>query len=156
MNRRDILAAVPAMAMMPCAAASRPMPNFMAGSGNEDPILPHYREWLAAKTQWWRWCEHPGNGNWDFPESVDADRREEAAFEAMMRTPATTMEGMAALAHVLWNVAGPSACEDTAEFEEQCRKYEFQPALALWRSATGQDGLPPSFYLQWRKNHASH
>lgn len=132
------------------------MPSFMAGTDDEDPILPHYREWVAAKIEWWRWYDAPGNGNFDFPETLEAERREDAAFDAMMETPATTMEGVAALAHVLWNVAGPSAPEDSPAFVEQCTCYQFQPLLAIWRSVTGQDGVPPSFYLQRRNDHASH
>lgn len=156
MNRRDILAGAPALALLPGGAAAGADTTASGSSSGEDPILPHYREWVAAKTEWWRWFDAPGNGNFTFSESLEAERREDAAFEAMMQTPATTMEGIAALAHVLWLAAGPSCIEDSPDYEDECRHFEFQPLLAIWRSATGRDGVPPSFYLQRRNGHASH
>ena len=135
MKRRDLLTATPGLLAIP----------FIAQAGTEDdPIMPHYREWCAARLEWWRWCNVPGNGNWDFPESTDAQSREGVAFEAMMRTPARTMEGIAALAHVIWDASGPASIQGTPDFVEECEHYESRAILALWRSASGQNGLPPS------------
>lgn len=44
MNRRDVLTAGSAAALMPCAVASRPMPTSMAPTdGNDTPILRLFR-----------------------------------------------------------------------------------------------------------------
>ena len=44
-------------------------------------------------------CDAPGHEYWDTPEMQDANRREYAAFDAMMAIRARTMDGIAALAH---------------------------------------------------------
>jgi len=149
MNRREVVAGAPCLLLTPNlgAVAAAPAVQLLSTASVEDPILPHYREWLDAKNEWWRWYDAPGNGNFDFPESLEAERREDLAFEAMMQTRATTMEGIAALCHVLWTINGPSARADLPEFQDQCEHYEHQPALALWRSATGLEGVPPGFQV---------
>jgi hypothetical protein len=136
LSRRKLLIATPGLLALP----------FVARAGlADDPILPIYHEWVAAKREWQRYENLPGNGNWDFPESLAAARREDAAFTAMMTTRATSMAGVAGLAHVIWQSSGPGWVYGSEDYLEESRSFENAPKLALWRSASGQDGLPPGF-----------
>lgn len=115
----------------------------MTDRADEDPVLPHYREWLAARTEWERCAQLPGNGNNDWPESLAAKDRENEAREAMTEITPTTMAGIAALVHVLWDWAGPVSTRGSKFFEEECEEEENLLLAAIWRGASGNDGLPP-------------
>lgn len=116
----------------------------IARAGHADAeLLHHYRLWVQARRDWYRLSDLPGNENWDTPEMVDATRREDEAFEAIMATPAQTMEGIAVLAALVWDANGPTAYEHHPEYAEQAAYYENRPTLALWRSATGRNDHPP-------------
>lgn len=65
-----------------------------------DPVLPLFEEWNAARADWVVFSKLPGNENFDFPESLEAEERESAAFDAMVETMPTSTKGIAALTHV--------------------------------------------------------
>ncbi|NUB43646.1 hypothetical protein GEU84_004550 [Fertoebacter nigrum] len=134
MNRRAVLAAGPALAFLPAAGTH---------AATEDPLLALHREWWAARVEWYRWANVEGNGNWDFPESVAAARREDVALKAILQARASGLPGIAAQVHVLWTCSGPGSAEWLPEYAEECGQYEFQAMLALWRIATGSDLPPP-------------
>lgn len=116
----------------------------IARAGHADAeLLHHYRLWAQAKRDWYRLSEVPGNEDWDCPESLDADRRQDAAFDAMMAIPARTMEGIAVLAALIWDCNGPDALVSHPEYAVQAAWHENRPTLALWRCATGRDDHPP-------------
>lgn len=125
MNRRDILAALPAVAFAPRAVSAADVP---------DPILPLYRQWQEARAEWHALADLPGNENWDSAATVEADARENAAFWAMLDMTPVTMEGVAALAHVLWTLEGPSPPPGTADYEESLTQPANRIMAALWRA----------------------
>lgn len=107
-----------------------------------DPILPLYREWRAARAEWLRLWDLPGNGNWDFPESIAAEKRENAAYDAMIDLTPVSSEGIAALAHVLWATEGPIVHQSSPDFPEQCDQPGNKLIRAIWRAAGGQGEYP--------------
>ena len=108
----------------------------------EDPILVHYRAWIAARTVWYELSDLPSNGNWDSPEIKAFEQAEGAARAAMLAVPARSKSGLAALVHLAWDDNGPSVLPSHPEYEAQCQEHEKQPILALWRSLTGE-ARPP-------------
>lgn len=135
-TRRHVLAAgsLLGLAATPAFAAVEP----------EDPLLPLHREWWTARQEWLRLARLPGNEDWDLPESLAAEAREDAAYKAMHELTPTSMAGIAALAHVLWTVAGPSAPEDLVDaYVQDCEKDECKLIAAIWRASSGETGTPP-------------
>lgn len=111
-------------------------------TAGEDPILPLYRQWVAARNEWHRYVGLPGNENWDAPESKAAEAQENAAFWEMIEMTPTSMEGIAALIHILWSLEGPAVATDHEEFHERADHPNCKLMAAIWRGATGRDGLP--------------
>jgi hypothetical protein len=126
-NRRTMLAALPASTFALAPAAS---------STPTDPILEHYREWLAARAEWKRVSYLPGNENFDLPESIEADKREDAALSALLEHTPVTLEGMAALVHVLWYLDDPVIGDPDLE------SHVAKATLGLWRATTGRSDIP--------------
>lgn len=137
LSRRALLAGLPIAATTLAAPA-------LAGEA-EDPILPYYREWIAATREWLSYAELPGNGNWDMPASRAAAARIDAAFFAMIEMTPVSMAGIAALAHVIWDSEGPSGFHDSSKFVEECAEPGNKLMLAIWRAASGESGLPPGW-----------
>ena len=149
-SRRALLTAAPALALAPAAAlAGRAVGNTdtrdgVSKSGQiEDSILPIYREWLAARAEWYELSDLPGNEDWEWPESKAAENREWAAFEAMLETRPTTMEGVAALAAALWAWEGPCWKPSSPEYSEALDDTTNRLIAAIWKASSGSDGLPP-------------
>lgn len=65
-----------------------------------DPILPVYSEWFAARSEWEALAKLEGNENYDDPRSLEASRKEFAAFDQLITMQPTSPAGIAALAHV--------------------------------------------------------
>ena len=128
---------------MPLVAAALTVPALAKAEG-EDPILPLYRQWVTARKEWYRYVDLPGNGNWDAPESKAASDQEDAAFWAMINMTPTSMAGIAALIHVLWDLDGPSGPTDSEEYLENADHPNCKLMRAIWRGASGQQGLPPN------------
>lgn len=128
MNRSDVLAALHTSTLT------------LAGGANatpSDPILAHYRDWLDARAEWKRLSHLPGNENFDFPESLAADAREDAALAAMVELTPTTPEGFAALLHVLWYFEVPDLDRRVPEYAARVKDPAHKAILGLWRATTG-------------------
>lgn len=136
MNRRALLAALPASGL----ALATP-----ADASANDPILPLYHEWIAAMREWVRLMDMPGNEDFDWPESIAANNRADHAMFAMIELTPTSVEGLAALSHVMWYLSGPCFRPDQPEYEEQCEEPAKKAMLAIWRAASGEADHPPRF-----------
>ncbi len=112
-------------------------------SAAADPVMPLYRQWDDARKDWHRWADFPGNGNWDMPESKAAESRQAAAFKEMIEMTPTSMAGIAALAHVLWDTDGPSVVPECEGYQAQADTPGCKLMLAIWRAASGEQGPPP-------------
>lgn len=135
MSRRTLLAALPASTLALAPAAS---------STPSDPILEHYREWLDANREWKQLSDMPGNEDWKWPESIEAEKRGDKALEAMIELTPTSLEGIAAMVHVLWYLEGPASRPELPGFEDEMTMHGNKAMFALWRAASGRAG-PPSF-----------
>lgn len=117
-----------------------------------DPILPLYQEWRAARATWYELADLPENGNWDMPESLDAEAREEQAFTKMIETLPTTQAGLAALVDVLWSVAAPDLIGDQhVHYAERLEEPANKLMIRLWRATSGHEGLPPSAFPRGKR-----
>ncbi len=149
MNRRDLLTTGPLAALSAAlaagdvtAATAQAVPA-LARAEDEDPILPIYRRRVAARKEWYRYIDLPENDKWDMPESKAAEAIERAAERAMIDMTPTSMAGIAALIHVLWDMEGPRAPADSEDFLGQADDPPCKLMTAIWRGASGQQGLPP-------------
>ncbi|MEM1149850.1 MAG: hypothetical protein AAGI03_04735 [Pseudomonadota bacterium] len=70
-----------------------------------------------------------------------ADTWDEALFRLVEMTP-ISMAGVAALAHVYWDEYGPCFQPGAQDFEAQCGSFDSKLIAAIWRGASGRDGLP--------------
>jgi hypothetical protein len=111
-------------------------------SVTQDPIIPLYQEWCRARRDWLAMADKPGNEDWDHPESKAAEARWDAAFDAMLKLTPASLPGIAAFAHVLWSLVGPSSAEDTPDFEEECELPECKLLAGIWRGAGGASPIP--------------
>lgn len=134
LSRRNLLAALPASGL----AAVLPQ---VAPAETPDPVVVAYRQWLAARREWRELSDLPGNGNWDDPRSIDAEKREDSAVERMFQATPTTLEGIGALAAVAWSEFRPQTL-DPEEFKRRANAQDCQVVLAIWRACTGQEGYP--------------
>lgn len=132
-DRRTLLTALPASTLALATAAS---------STPSDPILEHYREWLSAKNEWERLSNIPGNEDWDWPESIEAEKRGDAALAAIIELTPSSLEGIAAMAHILWYLEGPEFRAGTPDHDEELTWKGNRAMLAIWRAASGKAGTP--------------
>lgn len=140
MKRRDIVK------ILPTSLSIAALPSALKASMAEDPILTHYRDWLAARAEWYSYADLPGHEHWDTPEMLAAQDAEDVALEAMMATKPTTFEGVAALAHAIWVWKGVTLKEDHPEYPDQCDMIENRLLIALWRAASGREDFPAVTY----------
>lgn len=140
-DRRQFLAAAPA-----CAVGALASGAIVAGEASAaeviDPIVPLFHEWVAARREWYRYADVPGNGNFDMPESLAAQEREDAAFWAMNDMTPSSLAGVAALATVLWDLIGPPVDESHDEFGVFADFPENKLIRAIYRAGSGESGLP--------------
>lgn len=109
MPRRSVLAALPATGMAFAATAS---------AEENDPVLDLYQEWLKALLGWQRLSRMNGHAE-DTQEMIDlVDRRFDLLDQIVDSTP-RSLEGVAALAHVTWEEAGPCILEGAEGSEEE-------------------------------------
>ncbi len=78
----------------------------------------------------------------EFPEANAAYAREWAIFHAMTDMVPTTLDGIAALASVLFDHAGPQSKRGTEQFYEDCKDPTAKLMISIWRAASGQNGTP--------------
>lgn len=122
------------------AVLSKPTPE--AAIEAEDPVLPLYRQWTEARANWRRLAALPGNGNFDTPESKVEEEAEHTAFLALIELTPTSPAGIAALAHVLWDLEGPVVPQDHDEFAALADKPSCKLIHAIWRASSGENGFP--------------
>lgn len=136
-TRRNFIATVPLLGFAAAPA--------LRGVEPEDPILPLYREWLAARAEWLAAdlaAEREGRIDNLCPIVRAAEDREYAALDEMCGLKPVSLSGIAALAHALWVCGGPSLLEGTPDWEEECETWENRLIASIWRGASGQEGLP--------------
>ncbi|ARO13369.1 hypothetical protein BVG79_00007 [Ketogulonicigenium robustum] len=109
----------------------------LISDAEDDPIVPLYREWAKAREEFFALADLPGNEDWDWPESVDADARENAAFWKMIELTPTSLAGIAALTHVLWTLDGPTAIEGSSDRKEEANHPNCKIMRAIWRATSG-------------------
>lgn len=140
LSRRSLLAALPA------AGVALASPALAVGSSlsaeAEDPVLPIYRKWCAARAEWLELSELEGNGDFEHPQSLAAEKIENDAFFAMVEMSPTSLEGVAAMAHVFWEVYGPCMPDDAPDYVSATEEPENKLIAAIWRCASGENGLP--------------
>lgn len=124
------------LATMPMAGAALALP---ASASDEDPILSHYRNWLAARQEWLDLAELPGNGNFDSPASKAVEKRDFASQERMAAITPTSSAGIAALLHLYWVEYGPYGTPGSEKLIEQCEERPHKLILEIWRGVTGGD-----------------
>ncbi len=110
--------------------------DFNGGQFLQDPILPIYREWNAARQDWIA-------AEAESPEAIAAEAREWAAYKALLEMEPISAQGVAALAHVLWTLEGPPHRPDLPEFAERCADPGPRLMAAIWRFGSGLQGVPP-------------
>ena len=93
-----------------------------------DPILPIYREWVAARAE--GGDDHAATGF------------EAAAFRVMAGLTPTSQAGIAALATLLWSLHGPSVQPEHERYAEECADPTAMLIAAIWRAASGRVGVP--------------
>lgn len=99
-----------------------------AGAQPEDPILPLYRQWLAARAE----------GD----DSEAGVTLEASAFWDMTTLTPTSQAGIAALAHGLWSLHGPGFEPEDERYEGEFADPTVRLILAIWRAASGKGGTP--------------
>ena len=127
-------------------AAAAVLSSLPAVAGEaEDPVLSVYREWAAARAEWARMVEASENHDWETPECEAVEERETALFFELLDLTPTTMAGIAAMTHVMWDFMGPATrCDLAEEYAEECDQTENRLIRAIWRGASGRDGIPPN------------
>lgn len=108
----------------------------------DDPILIHYREWVSALEEMYRLVNLQVSD--EDPRMVECDRRAALALSAMETTTPQSIEGIAALVHVVWDTSGPTYAAWSPDYAEACGYPEHRWILALWRAVTGKT-TPPLF-----------
>ena len=134
-SRRRVVAAGSLLALggVPALAAVAP----------EDPILPIYRRWRAVRAKRVIAIHDAECAGVDVCQAVeDLSDQEFAAFDELRELRPTSLAGIAACAHALWVYGGPCSLEGTADWIEECRSWENELILSIWRAASGRDGFP--------------
>lgn len=74
---------------------------------------------------------------------VVANRREQEAFLAILDAAPLSLAGIAALTHVLWSLEGPVVSRAHPDFWKEAATPTSKILRAVWRAASGKEGLPP-------------
>lgn len=101
----------------------------------EDPSLSYFRQWIEARKTCIILSARPGGDNFDRPETIAAELQQYEALDAMLATTPSTVEGIAALAEVLYWLAGPEAPAGSPEYADQCKEPAARLIMAIWRGA---------------------
>lgn len=134
-TRRTAIAAGIGATLAPATATAM-------GSNSTSVILTLYREWIEQRELFDQLAELPGNGDCEWPESIEAERRQNDAYEKLLMLTPRTHEEIAAFTHILWLDDGPNGLFGTEYHREQCHYPQFRLMAAIWRGAAGRDGLP--------------
>lgn len=134
-TRRRVLAggSLLGLAATPVLAAVEP----------EDPLLAIYSRWCAVRAERMIAIHDAESARRDPCPIVEAlSDREFAAFDELRELTPASLAGIAACAHALWLYGGPCSLEGTADWHEECRSWENELILSIWRAASGRDGFP--------------
>ncbi|WP_152534632.1 hypothetical protein [Martelella sp. AD-3] len=109
-----------------------------------DPTLFHYRVWRAVRAEWCRALIQVESGQTTVKNLDAIQRRELEARDALISLTPTTLNGIAAIAHLLWDELGPSKANlSEGEYAARCAS---DPTLkmiaAIWRAADGSHTPP--------------
>ncbi|RYH02747.1 hypothetical protein EU805_09075 [Salipiger sp. IMCC34102] len=138
LTRRAVLTALPVSGI----ALATPFP---IQAQVLDPVVPLYHQWLAARAEWYELAKLPSNADFDDPRSLEAAAREDAAFNAAAELTPCSSDGMAALAHMVWESFGPTAIVNSPDYQRQCDFPDIKMIAALWRAASGKPGRPCAY-----------
>lgn len=92
-NRRQLFAAAPALALLPAMAVAKPMTS--------DPVIDLCRQYHVADNEVERLGALPGGEEYDTPEIEALCDQRADLFRAVSKMVPTTLEGVAAIACVL-------------------------------------------------------
>lgn len=135
-TRRSILKAAPALAAVAAA------PVALAAVPVEDPVLAPYRRWSESRSAWTALMDADLTKPEQSPDVRALMDVELTAFWEITKLTPTTMAGVAAVAHVLWAIDGPSLVTSHPGHEEELRNPEHVLKAAIWRCASGQADVP--------------
>ncbi|MEC7259851.1 MAG: hypothetical protein VXW58_18735 [Pseudomonadota bacterium] len=138
-TRRNLLIGLPALGAM----AALPAP---AAAVADDPIMPLYREWKVARIAWLKEAKLCESGNYDSPQCEAENERWEKAHAALIASKPISLEGAAALLHVLWDVS--DAPSDRTDLEAKLNEPAYALMASLWQFLTGTDSYPPAEDMQ--------
>ena len=117
------------------ALAVAPLPTDAAIT--EDPILPLYREWLAAITAWRKMAET--DLSWESEAMKVFWVRKTAAYSAALHLVPLGKGGIAALCHmILDEETGPGVVEDHPEYWEKFNERQNRGIYRIFEAVTGQ------------------
>lgn len=135
MPRRTLLTALPATGAALALSAA-------AASREVDPLVPLYHEWLAARREWFRLAELPGNENFDDPRMIALERVEGEIEDKMLATAPVSTAGVAALVALAWCFSCNCSRTDPIERAQKVKLPENQALMAIWSFCTGKEGEP--------------
>lgn len=86
-SRRNLLKAIPAVAVLPALAAVPAMGQ------PADPIITYTKQWIEAYHAWEDAAQEPDGGNFDSPACLEQDRIKQEMENLIRETPITTDQG---------------------------------------------------------------
>ncbi|TPW31458.1 hypothetical protein FJU08_06775 [Martelella alba] len=109
-----------------------------------DPTLFHYRVWRAVRAEWCRALVQVEGGQTTVKNLDAIQRRELEARDALLALTPTTLNGIAAVAHLLWDELGPSQANlSEGEYAARCASDPILKMIAaIWRAADGSHTPP--------------
>lgn len=142
MSRRALLAATPAFWV------AAPVVALSTEIAAPDPFLDHYLQWVEARNEWLKLAEMPGNDDWDWPESIAAESAQNEAFFLMSNLMPTSIEGFAAMAHLVWIERGFSQGCDSEEFQTPFERALNRIIFNLYAGLCGEASVPVADLLE--------
>ncbi|MCZ4260970.1 hypothetical protein O4G76_08990 [Limimaricola sp. G21655-S1] len=136
-TRRAILGALPVAALGATSAAALGADPAAMAPPEADPIITLYQEWAEARAQWVHLAETSPSGDADEPDCEAAWDRKEAALFEMMRSRATSVEGIRLLAHVMWEEEGWTDAAAGDLYDDPSQYDALRLLRAIIRSAEG-------------------
>lgn len=141
-TRRALCAVLPALALpaIPVAAVAGTSFRLETMSGQLDPVLDLYRQWLEARRDWHLRSEVEHDD--DDPVMAELMGEWCRLTDEIGRVGPSSAEGMAAMLHVQWVEFGPTGATWAERYEDECNRPENAFIAHAWRAVTGKDGWP--------------
>lgn len=130
LNRRSLLKAAPAFAVLPALAA---LPAIAAPT---DPIITYTKRWLEAYEAWNAAAEEPDGGNFDSPACLEQERIKSEMEDLIQRTPITTDQGFYAYCQY---IAADSYVTDELNQFPDMRRWQLLKIIE-WSEASARIG----------------